>query len=125
MILKILKSLFSFRGRISRGKFIICFFGLIFISLFFAGMMLDENYNLDTVFRDFIRRESLFDWYKEHFVFLTFLFIVLIIELSLIVRRLHDLGRSGWTLINPFKNPLRELDIFFKSGDSNQNQYDS
>lgn len=125
MILKILKGFFSFKGRISRGKFIIFFFGLLLVSSFFAELMLDENYNLDTVFRDFFRRESLFDWYKEHFAILTYLFIVIVIELSFIVRRLHDLGRSGWTLINPFKNPLRELDIFFKAGEPLENQYDS
>lgn len=125
MFLRILGGIFSFRGRISQGKFILSFFGLLFVSSFLLVMITDEDWTLDKVLRDYFRHKSLFDWYKEHFVFLTFLFIVLIIELSLIVRRLHDLGRSGWTLINPFKNPLRELDIFFKSGDLNQNQYDS
>lgn len=96
--------------------FLIFSFLLVAITALLFEIFADETWSVELVLRDFFRAESFFAGYKEHFFSISFFFIFFYIAPSLVVRRLHDLGRSGWTLINPFKNPLRELDVFLKQG---------
>lgn len=108
MILKILKGLFSFRGRLSLGKFLLC--ELILIPLGIIVVLPSCGEAIAT----------------QNFNPISFVFLVLYawIFRALFVRRLHDLGRSG-TL---FKGPGREFGDFFaahfKKGQSCKNQYD-
>lgn len=55
------------------------------------------------------------------------LIVFIVYIYSLVVRRLHDTGRSGWWALLgfiPFANCLLGLWLFFKGGEEKKNKYD-
>ena len=101
-----------FKGRINRRNFV---FGLISsIALFFIVLFVSVaifSYNTPTLVA---------------LLLVIFIIAVMIFNISLFVRRWHDLGNSGWmVLLNfvPVINIFIVLYIIFKTGQSMENQY--
>lgn len=70
---------------------------------------------VDLIIRDYI---LLFQW--GSYLSLTFIILTLLPSISMAIRRLHDIGRSGWFLLVPIYGPLV---ILFKKGDITANKY--
>ncbi len=105
-----------FKGRINRRNFI---FGLIssiaslIIVIVVLGGVVEPLFNNN--FGTFIG--------SIHIIFFV---VILFFNISLFVRRWHDLGSSGWmVLLNfiPLLNILAIFNVIFKAGQSKDNQY--
>jgi uncharacterized membrane protein YhaH (DUF805 family) len=60
------------------------------------------------------------------YLYVIFIVAIMIFNISLFVRRWHDLGNSGWmVLLNfvPLINIFVVLNVIFKTGQSRENQY--
>ena len=109
--------LFSYRGRINRKTFLICFcIWFMFIS-----------YVIDT-----INRLSIYSPWAIVIISLVIFLIYLIVPL--LVKRLHDVGESPWSwlqhwpwYVNIARFPLRMIYLFFICifipGDEGENKY--
>ncbi|MCP3659874.1 MAG: DUF805 domain-containing protein [Bacteroidetes bacterium] len=91
---------FTFKGRTSRKEY------WIFI-VFWNNIFLTFLYNRDTLGENF------------GFLFTISLIIYLLINISLLVRRMHDLDKSGfWILI-----PILSIFLALFPGDEKENKY--
>ena len=73
------KNYFDFRGRASRSEF--WYFALFQLIVYFAGIHVDN---------------LLFGSTSDRFILAAISLVFFIPAISVLVRRLHDIGRSGW-----------------------------
>jgi len=112
------KHLFSFSGRSGRLEYLVHSFADLFgiIAVFFAISFIEGGLGI-LVSPEFV-------------VFSIFAVIVvsIVTEMAVTVRRLHDLGMSGWHILGmlvPFYNIYLGLILLFKKGENLANQYGS
>lgn len=101
----------NFQGRASRGEFL-SFLGLWFVWAFFISAIVDIFYRIPAL-APFIGLSELAP------------IAILVAFSSLLVRRYHDLGKNGWSLLfslNPF-GILRVFANVFREGDKMANEY--
>ena len=110
----------NFNGRASRQTFWMFF--LIYIVLIVFSVVLDNIFEtviyIDTGFGEVSMG---YGW-----IYIIFSLIHLIPYLAVCVRRLHDVGKSGWfILINfiPLIGAILFIIALAKTGDPNENQY--
>ena len=99
--------LFSFRGRLSRGAFLKLFIPVYIMQSITTGFILNPP-----------------ETYSIAFILVPYLLTTLT-GISLLVRRLHDIGYSGFLLLIPLFNLYLFLLALFKRGDSGINKYGS
>lgn len=110
--LKVLKQYADFNGRARRKEFWMFFlFNIIFV---IAAILLDKSLgiNFDPLF------------YGPIYIF--YYLAVLIPGLAVSVRRLHDLGKSGWMFLIvfiPFIGGIWLLILFCLKGNEGENKY--
>ncbi len=98
----------SFEGRLNRQPYIIGYLIISFISAILTYLTKDSTSILISIFVGIIG------------------IMISIATLSLIVRRLHDLNKSGWfalILLIPFVNFLFSLYLWLEKGTDGPNQY--
>lgn len=109
-----------FKGRIDRKTF----FSVLLVNMFFGTAFLVGAVALSNQISP--ATESLIIKALIVAVILLIYFVVLVFSLSLYVRRLHDVGRSGlWSLLLfvPLANILIFIYLLLKNGDKEENKY--
>lgn len=102
-----------FQGRVARGQFIMT---AIFLSI--LGAAVREIYiaiPTETLLQGIVKIPLLF-----------ILVILVILSIANFVRRLHDMGLSGYwmlTALIPFGNILLFFYLYFRPGDTKKNKY--
>lgn len=99
---------FSFEGRLNRQPYIIGYLTISIISGIITYLTKDSTSTLITIFAGIIG------------------ILLFIATLSLIIRRLHDLDKSGWlalVLLIPFIGFLFTLYLWFAKGTDGPNSY--
>lgn len=111
-----LKKYAVFKGRASRGEY--WYFGLLWFIVFFllnAVWSLGQHLSNDTLIIFGV------------IAVLSFFFATVIPIMAVWVRRLHDVGKSGWWAILfqliPVVGPLYVYVLTFKKGDTGYNKY--
>jgi uncharacterized membrane protein YhaH (DUF805 family) len=110
--MKLLKRLFS--GRIGRANF--------FIGAFFTGTFLSV---LNHVYKN-IPAEKQFTGSLEGLLLSILILMLSLNAFSLVVKRWHDLGKSGfWAILSalPVVNVVVFIYLIFKHGELKQNKY--
>ena len=116
-----LRNLFRFKGRSSRKEYTA---RLLLTVLIFYISYITRHIN-----------ERIYDWKDEYYLLYTlyvifglilvmFLFISIIQYFPLAVRRLHDIGYSGWwSLVFSLTCPIMILILLFTPGSEEHNNY--
>ncbi|HET6348795.1 MAG TPA: DUF805 domain-containing protein [Candidatus Krumholzibacteria bacterium] len=107
-------NLFSMRGRIGRGQYVIITTTIVLISYAFAFAI------------GFVSAVSDHDVHNAGVLGLIVAIAACALQGVLSVRRLHDLGRSGWhfwLLLIPFYNIYLSLVLCFERGSRSDNEY--
>jgi uncharacterized membrane protein YhaH (DUF805 family) len=106
------KNLFSFKGRARRKEYflssIVLFLTIIMFMSFFKSIGEIVHSSLYSI------------------LFIAFVVAVLVSELALTVRRIHDVGRSGWfifILLIPIIGWIWGLILTLSEGDGGKNKY--
>jgi uncharacterized membrane protein YhaH (DUF805 family) len=94
------QELFSFRGRMRRKHYVLLYFSVLAIFVIIGLLQRTMGINLSLI---------------------TFLFVAALIPSS--VRRLHDIGYSGWLVIGVILIPCASLLLLIAPGESGPNQY--
>lgn len=114
--LKVLKDFGNFRGRARRSEY--WFFVLFNVIFAFVAMGLDNA--LGTT----IKIEEVAIPYG--YIYLLYTLVVIIPGLAVAVRRLHDVGKSGWFLLIaliPLIGSIWLLVLFFTDGQPGENKW--
>ena len=111
----------TFQGRASRSEF--WYFYLFTTILGFLGLQIDRFFNLEILGLQLsnINEVAILG---PTYIFLYFLFFIP--SLSLYIRRLHDIDRSGWWLliaIIPFIGIITLIFFWCLKGSQNRNTY--
>ena len=112
---------FDFKSRSSRSEF--WYFYLFTTILGFLGLQIDQFFNLEILGLQLsnINEVAILG---PTYIFLYFLFFIP--SLSLYIRRLHDIDRSGWWLliaIIPFIGIITLIFFWCLKGSQNRNTY--
>jgi uncharacterized membrane protein YhaH (DUF805 family) len=110
--LKVLKHFADFNGRARRKEY--WMFALFNVLFSFLAMVLDNLLGTS------------FDGIGYGFLYIGYSLAVIIPSLAVAVRRLHDVGKSGWMLLIvliPFIGAIWLLVLFVSEGNSGENQY--
>ena len=112
---------FDFKSRSSRSEF--WYFYLFTTILGFIGLQIDRFFNLEILGLQLsnINEVAILG---PTYIFLYFLFFIP--SLSLYIRRLHDIDRSGWWLlivIIPFIGIITLIFLWCLKGSQNRNTY--
>lgn len=104
-----------FKGRIGRMQYFVTSIILMLVVLFPGNLFVSFSFEFDGIIL---------------LIFLLMLFVVYVVsmtlEISITVRRLHDIGMSGWftlILFVPFLNLLWVLYLLFRRGEGVPNKY--
>jgi len=112
---------FDFKSRSSRSEF--WYFYLFTTILGFIGLQIDRFFNLEILGLQLSNINEVVIL-GPTYIFLYFLFIIP--SLSLYIRRLHDIDRSGWWLlivIVPFIGIITLIFFWCLKGSQNRNTY--
>ena len=113
---------FDFKSRSSRSEF--WYFYLFTTILGFIGIQIDRLFNLEILGLQLTQNINEVAILGPTYIFLYFLFFVP--SLSLYIRRLHDIDRSGWWLllaIIPFIGIITLIFFWCLKGSQNRNRY--
>ena len=113
---------FDFKSRSCRSEF--WYFYLFTTVLGFIGIQIDRLFNLEILRLQLIQNIDEVAILGPTYVFLYFLFFVP--SLSLYIRRLHDINRSGWWLLMaliPFIGIITLIFLWCLKGNQNRNAY--
>ncbi len=118
--LNVLRNYASFNGRASRKEYWMFFlFNVIFaIIAMVLDSMLGSTFKIDTM------NGSLNLPYG--YIYLLYVLVLLLPGLAVAVRRLHDIGKSGWNLLIaliPLVGPIWILVLLATSGNQGENDY--
>jgi len=114
--LKVLKDFGNFRGRARRSEY--WYFVLFNVIFAFVAMGLDNA--LGTTFK--IEDVP----FPYGYIYLLYTLVVIIPGLAVAVRRLHDVGKSGWFLLIaliPLIGSIWLLVLFFTDGQPGENKW--
>jgi len=112
---------FDFKSRSSRSEF--WYFYLFTTILGFLGLQIDRFFNLEILGLQLSNINEVVTL-GPTYIFLYFLFFIP--SLSLYIRRLHDIDRSGWWLliaIIPFIGIITLIFFWCLKGSQNRNTY--
>lgn len=101
-----------FQGRIGRAMF---FSGVIGASLFLVGIQVVG-----------VRYSATISTLVHNLIFILVSIFLIALMLSLYIRRLHDVGRTGWwslLIFMPFVNLFFFVYLVGKKGDKKENKY--
>ena|SRR5260221_11566765 len=107
-----------FKGRINRRNFVLGLFtsiGIIFIS-FSIIILMGKNFDNPAINP------------IANLIWMVIIISFFVFNISIFVRRLHDLGHSGWrVLLNliPYVSLIMVLYLAFREGNSKSNKYGS
>ena len=113
---------FDFKSRSSRSEF--WYFYLFTTILGFIGIQIDRLFNLEILGLQLTQNINEVAILGPTYIFLYFLFFIP--SLSLYIRRLHDIDRSGWWLliaIIPFVGIITLIFFWCLKGSQNRNRY--
>ena len=113
---------FDFKSRSSRSEF--WYFYLFTTILGFIGIQIDRLFNLEILGLQLTQNINDVAILGPTYIFLYFLFFVP--SLSLYIRRLHDIDRSGWWLLIaliPFVGIITLIFFWCLKGNQNRNRY--
>tara|TARA_B100000029_G_scaffold242065_1_gene239380 strand:+ start:209 stop:607 length:399 start_codon:yes stop_codon:yes gene_type:complete len=113
---------FDFKSRSSRSEF--WYFYLFTTILGFVGIQIDRLFSLEILGLQLTQNVNEVAILGPTYIFLYFLFFVP--SLSLYIRRLHDIDRSGWWLliaIIPFVGIITLIFFWCLKGSENRNRY--
>ena len=113
---------FDFKSRSSRSEF--WYFYLFTTLLGFIGIQIDRLFNLEILGLQLTQNVNEVAIIGPTYIFLYFLFFVP--SLSLYIRRLHDINRSGWWLLIilvPFVGIVTLIFFWCLKGNQNKNRY--
>ena len=113
---------FDFKSRSSRSEF--WYFYLFTTILGFIGIQIDRLFNLEILGLQLTQNINEVAILGPTYIFLYFLFFVP--SLSLYIRRLHDIDRSGWWLLIalvPFFGIITLIFFWCLKGSQNRNRY--
>lgn len=110
--IKVLKNYFNFSGRARRKEYWMFFlFNMLFIIL---AMILDNLLGLTI-------EPAMYGW-----IYVIYALAVLFPSWAVVVRRLHDIGKSGWWILIgliPIVGGIILLVWFCTEGDAGENEY--
>ena len=113
---------FDFKSRSSRSEF---WYFYLFTTIFgFIGIQIDRLFNLEILGLQLTQNINEVAILGPTYIFLYFLFFIP--SLSLYIRRLHDINRSGWWLliaIIPFVGIITLIFFWCLKGTQNRNLY--
>ncbi len=113
---------FDFKSRSSRSEF--WYFYLFTTIIGFIGIQIDRLFNLEILGLQLTQNINEVAILGPTYIFLYFLFFVP--SLSLYIRRLHDIDRSGWWLLIvliPFVGIITLIFFWCLKGSQNRNRY--
>tara|TARA_B100000686_G_scaffold147774_1_gene155162 strand:+ start:1768 stop:2166 length:399 start_codon:yes stop_codon:yes gene_type:complete len=113
---------FDFKSRSSRSEF--WYFYLFTTLLGFIGIQIDRLFSLEILGLQLTQNVNEVAIIGPTYIFLYFLFFVP--SLSLYIRRLHDINRSGWWLLIiliPFIGIITLIFFWCLKGNQNRNGY--
>ena len=113
---------FDFKSRSSRSEF--WYFYLFTTALGFIGIQIDRLFNLEILGLQLAQNINEVAILGPTYIFLYFLFFFP--SLSLYIRRLHDIDRSGWWLLIaliPFIGIITLIFFWCLKGSQNRNKY--
>ena len=113
---------FDFKSRSSRSEF--WYFYLFTTILGFIGIQIDRLFNLEILGLQLTQNVNEVAMLGPTYIFLYFLFFIP--SLSLYIRRLHDIDRSGWWLLIvliPFLGIVTLIFFWCLKGTKNKNTY--
>ena len=102
---------FDFKGRTSKGQY--RDFALGYVLFFVLLVLFDSEFNVG-------------DTFGRRPLIISFFIISALPCVSISVRRFHDMGVSGWCLINgmaPFKNATSTLNLLMTDGERKANKW--
>jgi len=118
--IKVMKQSFDYKGRARRKEFwMFILFNTIFV-LITMSLILFLRY----IMNDFDSKDGLVELLRS-FIGI-YILAILIPSLALTVRRLHDVGKSGWMILVSFIPIIGEiwlLILMFTESNSNTNEY--
>ena len=113
---------FDFKSRSSRSEF---WYFYLFTTIFgFIGLQIDRLFNLEILRLQLTHNVNEVAIIGPTYIFLYFLFFVP--SISLYIRRLHDINRSGWWLLIiliPFIGIITLIFFWCLKGNQNRNGY--
>ena len=113
---------FDFKSRSSRSEF---WYFYLFTTIFgFIGIQIDRLFNLEILGLQLTQNVNEVAILGPTYIFLYFLFFIP--SLSLYIRRLHDINRSGWWLLIaliPFVGIITLIFFWCLKGTQNRNLY--
>ena len=113
---------FDFKSRSSRSEF---WYFYLFTTIFgFIGIQIDRLFNLEILGLQLTQNVNEVAILGPTYIFLYFLFFIP--SLSLYIRRLHDINRSGWWLLIaliPFVGIITLIFFWCLKGTQNRNIY--
>ena len=113
---------FDFKSRSSRSEF---WYFYLFTTIFgFIGIQIDRLFNLEILGLQLTQNIDEVAILGPTYIFLYFLFFIP--SLSLYIRRLHDINRSGWWLLIaliPFVGIITLIFFWCLKGTQNRNLY--
>jgi len=113
---------FDFKSRSSRSEF---WYFYLFTTIFgFIGIQIDRLFNLEILELQLTQNINEVAILGPTYIFLYFLFFIP--SLSLYIRRLHDINRSGWWLLIaliPFVGIITLIFFWCLKGTQNRNLY--
>tara|TARA_B100000902_G_C27233451_1_gene876130 strand:- start:1018 stop:1416 length:399 start_codon:yes stop_codon:yes gene_type:complete len=113
---------FDFKSRSSRSEF---WYFYLFTTIFgFIGIQIDRLFNLEILGLQLTQNINEVAILGPTYIFLYFLFFIP--SLSLYIRRLHDINRSGWWLLIaliPFVGIITLIFFWCLKGTQNRNLY--
>ena len=112
-----MKRIFSFRGRLNRLSYFLCFLILTAVSLIlkYVGDAIKPILNTNLLLGEFLT-----------VCYLVIVVLVIWLWLAIDTQRMHDMGFSGWYLLGlliPLVDIGIELMLLIKKGDDGQNKY--
>jgi uncharacterized membrane protein YhaH (DUF805 family) len=98
---KVLKQYFDFKGRAGRKEYWLFFLFNIIISISLSLLASEYKYSILPL------------------VYLAYMALLLIPSIAVAVRRMHDVGKSGWFILVPIYNFI----LAITNGETGENQY--
>ena len=116
-----------FKGRLGRGNFLVGILFYVSVILLSGTLLIDVISSITSgISCDYPANYNYPLCGIKIIIFLALLILPLIFAFSSQIRRLHDLGWSGWSfllLFIPFVNIYYIFSLYFKKGQDEENKY--
>jgi uncharacterized membrane protein YhaH (DUF805 family) len=120
--LKALKNYTVFSGRATRSEFwyFVLFSAFFSITALILDNTLGTTFRIDTIYGPIPR------FYQYGYIYLAYGLFILLPSLAIYIRRLHDVGKSGWFLfisLIPLVGAIWLLVLLCTDSEANDNEY--